>query len=64
MKIVAEIEFEIDDEMMANHDGDHKTPPNEVDDWNLRDLFDAYDQELLDLGADACNFYIARKEKS
>jgi hypothetical protein len=48
MKLRGIIEFEIDDEAMAEHDGDKVAPPNEVDEWEFRDLFRAHEQSLLE----------------
>lgn len=48
MKARGTIEFEIDDELLAEHDGDTTPPPNEVDDWDFRDLFRAHERSLID----------------
>lgn len=47
MKVIGTIAFEIDDELFAEHDGDRTPPPNDVNDWDFRDLFRAQEQGLL-----------------
>lgn len=48
MKARGTIEFDIDDELFAEHDGDNKPPPNDVADWDFRDLFRANDESLIE----------------
>lgn len=52
MKVRAVLEFEIDDEAMAEHDGDKVAPPNDVDEWEFRDLFTAHEQCLIENDGD------------
>lgn len=34
--------FEVDEEELALHDGEKKPPPDDVEDWEYRDLYDAH----------------------
>ncbi len=54
-----EIIVDVNDEALAAHDGEEKTPPNDVADWESFDIQDAGRHGLLDgweiteyLGAD------------
>jgi hypothetical protein len=52
MKVRGMIEFEIYDELLASHDGDKVPPPNDIADWDFRDLFRANDEALIDEDGD------------
>jgi len=47
---------EVDDEALAEHDGNKKPPPNDVHEWEARDLADAADLEIVDLGESALEY--------
>lgn len=49
MKVRGTIEFEIDDEAFAEHDGEQEAPPNDITDWDYGDLFRARDLALTGL---------------
>lgn len=44
------IRVPVDNELLADHDGEQKPPPNKVDEWEGRDLFDAAYEGLVDTG--------------
>lgn len=43
------IEVEVDDEALAEHDGDAKPPPGEVEDWYDSDLLAALTMGIAEL---------------
>lgn len=46
-----EIIVEIDDEALAEHDGDRKPPPNSIEDWTIfGDLARAISEAIVDEG--------------
>lgn len=38
----------LDEEMLELHDGEQKAPPNDPEDWDARDIFDAADEMILE----------------
>lgn len=43
------IEVDVDDELLADHDGDQVAPPNDVDDWYGGDLIAAVNAGLAEV---------------
>lgn len=39
----------VDDEALEEHDGEKTAPPNDVDEWEARDIANAADLSLIDL---------------
>lgn len=38
----------VSDEILAEHDSEHKPPPKEIDDWDFRDIAAAIDEGIVD----------------
>lgn len=61
------IDVYVDDEALDEHDGEAASPPNEIDDWDARDIFDAADKMIVEAGECEIRFYdgdvTAEKEK-
>lgn len=43
------IEVDVDDELLASHDGDMKPPPNDVAEWYGGDLVEAIDVGIAEI---------------
>lgn len=48
---------DVDDEILAAHDGDQNPPPNEVDDWDFRDIIQAVEEGIVDEFESEVSFY-------
>lgn len=46
------VDVEIDDDAIADHDGEAAPPPNDPAEWDARDLFLAADRGFFDAGID------------
>lgn len=42
------VDIEVDDDALAAHDGEQMAPPNEVDEWEGRDIFEAVDKGIVE----------------
>lgn len=42
------IDIDIDDGLLAEHDGDESPPPNDIEDWEASDIFRAADEGIVD----------------
>lgn len=52
-----EIELVVDDELLADHDGDEAPPPNDVEEWEFRDILRAAERELVDESESVAAYY-------
>jgi hypothetical protein len=52
-----EIDVSIDDELLAEHPGEKKAPPNDPSEWDASDLFLAAELELVDVRASEIAWY-------
>lgn len=49
--------LDVDDEALADHDGDQKSPPNEIPEWEGSDIFAAYREGIVDPGESEVTWY-------
>lgn len=53
----------VDDEALADHDGDHRSPPNEIEDWDVRDIYEAMGMEIVEVGESTVHWYDGEQEE-
>lgn len=58
------IDITVDDEYLAEHDGDAKPPPNDIEEWDARDIFVAAEQMIVDSSECEIIYYEGEQEES
>lgn len=58
------IDICVDDEELSLHDGKKKAPPNEIESWDARDIFDAADEAIVVPGECEIVYYDGEQEES
>lgn len=48
------IDVDVNDELLAEHDGDQKPPPNDVEDWYGTDLIEAVNDGIAEVEHAEC----------
>lgn len=57
------IDISVDDEALEDHDGEKLPPPNEIEDWDFRDIIDAANVGIVESGESTVYFYDGVQEE-